>query len=475
MRPRSIRARLTLWYTSLLTVTVLLLSGVAYGLVEYSLVHDVDTALQGIAQVVAERPAASGSALVPADIDALFRRFFGLSPWDRYVEQRRPGNDHTLGGSTPRTGQLPLSATALRRVAQGLPTLETVDGLGRYPVRLLTRPVFVGGQLASFLQVGMSLESVSMARHRFLLAMAAVLPLALLFASGGGWLLARRALQPVDRMTEAARRISAEQLSIRLETRGTKDELERLAETLNAMFSRLDAAFRQVRQFSADASHELQTPLTILRGELEVALRAPRSAEEYQRVLGSALEECERLASLVDGLLLLARADAGVLRMERQPVDLVHLVEEVGAQVRLLADAHALTLCYELVEPLIIQGDHAHLRRLLLNLVDNGLKYTPPGGRVTLAVQRQDAWAALRVSDTGIGLSPEEQAHIFQRFYRASNVQVQEAGGAGLGLCIAHSIAQAHGGYMQVESAPGRGSTFTVFLPLPDAVSLGWG
>src|SRR5712691_1539425 len=470
MRPRSIRARLTLWYTSLLTVTVLLLGGVAYWLVETSLVHDVDTALHAIAQVVAERPAASGAALVPADIDALFRRFFGFSPWDRYVEQRRPGTDHAPGGTAPRTGQLPLSATAVRRVAQGLPMFETVEGLGRYPVRLLTRPVFAGGQITNLLQVGMSLESVTIARRRFLLAMAAVLPLALLLASGGGWLLARRALQPVDRMTEAARRISAAQLSARLETTGTNDELERLAETLNAMLSRLDAAFSQARQLSADASHELQTPLTILKGELEVALRAPRSPEEYQRVLASALEECERLASLVDGLLLLARADAGVLRMERQPVDLAHLVEEVGAQVHMLADVHALTLSYGQVEPLIIQGDQGHLQRLLLNLVDNSLKYTPPGGRVRLTLQRQDAWAALCVSDTGIGLSPEEQAHIFQRFYRAANTQVQEAGGAGLGLCIAHSIAQAHGGYIQVENAPERGSKFTVFLPLPDAV-----
>src|SRR5438876_10317153 len=136
MRPRSIRARLTLWYTSLLTVTVLLLGGVAYWLVESSLVHDVDTALQAIAQVVAERPAARGAPLVPADIDALFRRFFGFSPWDRYVEQRRPGDEPALSAPAPRTGHLPLSATALRRVAQGLPTFETVEGLGRYPVRV---------------------------------------------------------------------------------------------------------------------------------------------------------------------------------------------------------------------------------------------------------------------------------------------------------------------------------------------------
>jgi len=472
MRPRSIRARLTLWYTSLLTVTVLLLGGVAYWLLEYSLEHDVDTALQGVAQVLAERPVTSGSPLVAADIDALFRRFAGLSPWDRYVE-RRPGDNWDTGGAAPRAGRLPLSATALRRGAQGLLTFETVEDLGRYPVRVLTQPTFAGGRVTSLLQVGMSLESVSMARHRFLLAMAAVLPLALLLASGGGWLLARRALQPVARMTEAARRISAEQLSARLDTTGTNDELERLAETLNDMLGRLDAAFCQARQLSADASHKLQTPLTILKGELEVALRALRSPEEYQRVLASALEECERLASLVDGLLLLARADAGVLRMERQPVDLAHLVEEVSAQVRMLADAHALTLCYGPVESLIIQGDHTHLRRLLLNLVDNSIKYTPPGGRVTLTLQRQNTWAALRVADTGIGLSLEEQAHIFQRFYRAAHVQVREAGGAGLGLCIAHSIAQAHGGSIQVESAPGRGSTFTVVLPLLDAGELG--
>jgi two-component system OmpR family sensor kinase len=467
MRPRSIRARLTLWYTGLLTVTLLLLGGTAYGLMAYSLAHDVDAALQSVAQVLAKQPAVSGAPFLSADIDAIFRRFFGFSPWDRYVERRQPWGGRDLQGPPPAAGRLPLSANAMERAAHGLPTFETVAGVGHYPVRLLTQPVLEAGRVVSVLQVGMSLEGMAIARQRFLLVMAAVLPLALLLAGGGGWLLAKRALQPVDQMAEAARRIGAEHLDERLRTTGSDDELDRLAHTLNDMLGRLDAAFRQVRQFSADASHELQTPLTILKGELEVALRAPRSPEEYRRVLTSALEECERLVRLVEGLLLLARADAGVLRMDRQPVDLDQLVLEVFKQAELLAEPHAVHLHLGPVEPLTIRGDSAHLRRLLLNLLDNGIKYTPPGGHVTLALARDDGWAKLWVADTGIGLSPEEQTHIFQRFYRATNAHLQHEEGSGLGLCIAQSIAEAHGGHIQVDSAPGRGSTFTVRLPLP--------
>jgi heavy metal sensor kinase len=361
---------------------------------------------------------------------------------------------------------LPLSSNAVQRAAEGLQTFETVDSLGPYPVRVLTQPVREAGRVTSLVQVGMSLETVAMTRRRFLLVMATVLPLALLFAGGGGWLLARRALRPVDRMTEATRRISAEHLSERLETTGSDDELDRLAVTLNDMLGRLDAAFRQVRQFSADASHELQTPLTILKGELEVALRAPRSSDEYRRVLASALEESERVARLVEGLLLLSRADAGVLRMDRQPVDLAELVVEVGESARVLAEAQGVALEFKSVTPVTIDGDGAHLRRLFLNLVDNGIKYTPAGGRVTLTLQRDGAWAALYITDTGIGLAPEEQERIFQRFYRTPDAVAHGKEGSGLGLCIARSIATAHGGRISVESAPGHGSTFMVFLPL---------
>ena len=467
MHLRSIRARLTLWYTSLLTVTVLILGGTAYGLLGYSLARDMDRALQGVALTLAAQPYRGSSPPIPAEVEAIFRRFFGLSPWDRYVERRQPWSDRDPQESSPRAGGLPLSPNARHRAAEGLQTFETLEGLGPYPVRVLTQPVREAGRVTSLIQVGMSLESVAVTRGRFLLVMATVLPLALLCAGGGGWLLARRALRPVDRMTEAARRISAEHLHERLESTGSDDELDRLATTLNDMLGRLDAAFRQVRQFSADASHELQTPLTILKGELEVALRAPRSPDEYQRVLASALEENERIARLVEGLLLLSRADAGVLRMDRQPVDLAALVAEVGDYAQVLAEAQGVALEFKSVAPITIQGDREHLRRLLLNLVDNGIKYTPAGGRVTLTLQRDGGWVALRVADTGIGMGPEELERIFERFYRAPEAVEQGKEGSGLGLCIARSIAEAHDGRIHVESSPGQGSAFTVFLPLP--------
>jgi heavy metal sensor kinase len=248
---------------------------------------------------------------------------------------------------------------------------------------------------------------------------------------------------------------------------GAGDELDRLAQTLNAMLVRLDAAFQEMRQFTADASHELQTPLTILKGEVEVALRSPRSPEEYQRILKSALEEIDRIARLVEGLLLLARADAGVLRMDRRPLDLAQLIAEVYGQTCVLAEARSLNFRLGPVEPISVQGDYAHLRRLLLNLVDNAVKYTPADGHVTISLQSSGGWASIRVEDTGMGIPPEDQERIFQRFYRSAEARSLGEGGAGLGLCIARSIAEAHGGRIEVKSTPGGGSTFTVLLPIP--------
>ena len=465
MRIRSIRARLTLWYTSLLTATFILLGGVGYGLLGYSLSKETDAALRGVAQALAEREGGGVGGFVPPDIDDLFRRFFGFSPMDRYFERLDPFGRLDPGQPPFGPGKLPLRPQARKNASEGLPTFETMEGLGPYPVRVLTWPVIKAGRVISLVQVGMSRENVYATQRRFLLALAAVLPIALLLAGGGGWMLARRALRPVDRMTETARRISAEHLTGRVVETGAGDELDRLGQTLNAMLGRLDAAFQEMRQFTADASHELQTPLTILKGEMEVALRSPRSPEEYQRILKSALEEIDRIARLVDGLLLLARADAGVLRMDRRPADLAQLVEEVYGQTRILAEARSVNLRLGPVDPISVQGDYAHLRRLLLNLVDNAVKYTPPGGHVTISLQPSGGWASIRVGDTGMGIPPEDQARIFQRFYRSAEARSRGEGGAGLGLCIARSIAEAHGGRIEVESATGRGSTFTVLLP----------
>ncbi|MDD2902536.1 MAG: heavy metal sensor histidine kinase [Syntrophales bacterium] len=462
---KSIGARLTFWYAAILSVTLLVLGGTAYGLLAYSLSHDLDASLQGVAKMSAEQAGAANGAFLPPDVDELFRHFFGFSPLNRSFEMFDTRGRRNLPQPGSRAGKLPLSPQAFKNALRGLSTFETLERSGPYPFRVLTMPVIKAGRVVNLVQVGISLENVIETRRRFLLIMAGVLPLGLLLATAGGWVLARRALKPVDQMTRAARRISGEDLTERLQETGTDDELDRLAKTLNEMLGRLDDFLGQIRQFSADAAHELQTPLTILKGEIEVALRSPRTPVEYQQVLNSSLEEIERISSLVAGLLLLARADRGVLRLDLRPLDLPELLQEVGEQLRLVAENREVSLNYGVLEPSVIQGDREHFQRLLLNLIDNAIKYTPAGGSVTLSLRCLGQEAQVAITDTGLGLTEEEQAQIFHRFYRAEAARSQSGGGAGLGLSIAQSIAAAHGGKIEVESLPGRGSTFTVSLP----------
>ena len=461
---RSVRTRLTLWYTSLLTVTLLIVGGAAYGLLSYSLLHEMDTALHSVAGAVIEQARGRSRTVPQSEVEDLFRRFFGFSPWDPYFQMRDPAGDRQEQQSSSR--RIPLSREAYDNALLGLPSFETVQGLDDYPVRVLTMPIVEANHVVNIVQVGMSLKNLHETRVRFLLIMAGLLPLGLLLAGTGGWVLAHRALKPVGKMTEAARRISFEHLDKRIEETGTGDELDNLAKTLNQMLTRLDDAFRQVRQFSADVSHELQTPLTILKGELEVALRSARTPAEYQETLKSALEEIDRITRLVEGLLLLARAEAGVLRMDRQEVDLERVLETVHRQMKPLADAHGIEFRLGPTEPLSIQGDPERLQRMISNLADNAIKYTGPGGLVTLALNDEGSMASIVVSDTGIGVPIEEHERIFQAFFRTPEARSLAERGTGLGLSIARSIAAAHHGTIRVESGPDRGSTFTILIPI---------
>ena len=463
MRLRSIWTKLTFWYTGILCLTLLVLGILAYSLIYYSLSRDIDAALHGVAKTIAEQAQKSDRTPIPPNLDELFRRFFGFSPANPYFEMLTPW---ARPRSAPRpSSPLPISPQVLQKALHGVPTFETLKSRGPYPVRVLIMPVFSAGRVTNVVQVGISLENMYRTLHHFVLIMGALFPLGLLLAGGGGWLLARRALSPVDHMTKAAQRISGEHLNERLLETGTGDELDRLARTLNEMLTRLDESFSQVRQFSADASHELQTPLTILRGEIEVALRSGRTMEEYRQVLTSSLEEIEKISRLVEGLMLLARADSGVLRMDHQPVALHELIAEIAARMQKMAADRGIGLHLEDLAPVTISGDREQLQRLLLNLIDNAIKYTPTGGRISLSLSAEGDQAQISVTDTGIGLSADEQVQIFTRFYRAAEARSQSGGGVGLGLCIAQSIAEAHGGKIQVLSHPGQGSTFTVVLP----------
>lgn len=467
MRLRSIGARLTLWYMGLLAGTLFVLGGAAYILLSFNLHREVDVALNGVATTLAEQAREGAERSYSDLIDQIFRRYFGFSPLDPYFEMLDPsGRPGTTGDQTRR---LPLSKKSLENASLGMETFETIEGLSPYPIRVLTRPVVVQGRVISLVQVGMSLERIYQTRKRFLLILITILPVGLALAGVGGWILARHSLKPVDLMTRAARRISAYHLSERLEETGTDDELDRLARTLNETLGRLDESFNQIRQFSADASHELQIPLTVLKGEIEVALRSPRTVEEYESTLQSSLEEIDRMGLLVEGLMLLARADAGVLKIDRQSVHLTELIEEVCDQLAEIATECGVKLEIQSGERVSLVGDPTLLRQLVKNLIHNGIKYTPSGGTVTVFTERQKDWAVLKVSDNGVGVTPEDQEKIFQRFYRSGKARSDSGGGAGLGLSIARSIVEAHQGRIEVDSVPGSGSTFTVRLLLAES------
>jgi heavy metal sensor kinase len=285
-------------------------------------------------------------------------------------------------------------------------------------------------------------------------------------AVAGGLLLSWQALRPVARSIAIARQLNPSDLTARLPRNGSGDELDRLAGTINDLLDRLADNHAQVIRFTADASHELRSPLSAMRAAVEVALQHPRTAAEYREVLGSLGEQCDRLTSLVNGLLTLARADAGEVELRREPLELAALAGEVAEMYQPLAEEHEVALSWDAAPPVPVPvlGDASRLRQLITNLLDNAIKFTDPGGRVSLLVGRDGDRARLVVADTGVGIPPDRLPHIFERFYQVDPARASK--GSGLGLSISRWIAEAHGGSIGVASGPGRGSTFTVMLPM---------
>jgi heavy metal sensor kinase len=461
MMPRSIRFRLTSWYFS-----VLLLALIAFGIgtwliMRRSLYESVDDSLRDRVSGVRRFMEVQIEALSLDEIRQEFREHSVLGPGGDLF-QVCDGKGSWLYRSSPLADNDVPILMPDRLPEQGWYEVRTVQ---KTLLRLLSRKVLVRGQPYT-VQVAASVDELAEALDRYRWALSLLVPAALLVASLGGYWMSRRALAPVDAIIKDAKSISAHNIESRLEVLKTGDELQRLSETLNEMLNRLNAAFKRVTQFTADASHELRTPVALVRATAEIALRKKRPAEEYEEALGQILQESERTTGLIENLLTLTRADARQEKIELQKLDLREPLQDAVRQAQILAAAKDVEVLFSLPEaPVTVLGNAQALRRLALILLDNAVKYSVPGGKVELDLHADSTEARFRVKDNGEGISEADLPHIFERFYRADQARSREMGGAGLGLAIGQWIAQSHGGGISVESRIGEGSVFSVTLP----------
>jgi heavy metal sensor kinase len=292
------------------------------------------------------------------------------------------------------------------------------------------------------------------------------LPLVVVLAGVGGYVLARRALTPIDHLASDARRITADRLHERLSVPNERDEIGRLAAVINDTFSRLEASFEQLRRFTADASHELRTPLSVIRSIGEAGLGETRTPAEYKEAMGSMLEEVDRLTSLVDALLRLSHGDAGRVRLSREAVDLSELARDVVSSLALLAEERGQMVRIETAERLLVKADRLVLREAITNILDNAIKYGPERSRIDVRTTTESGQAILTIADQGPGIPAEHRDRIFDRFFRVEEGRSRERGGTGLGLAIAKWAVEVNGGRVSADAATGGGAVFRIVLPL---------
>lgn len=474
----TIRKQLTLLYSGLLAGFIILFGVVIFGVIRSAWIETIDSTLwettdqvinNSRAFPIREFGATTRLEIWLPQLDIFRASGVFVQVWWKPVDSQEPEllrvSDNLLGYRVP-LDQHTLGA---------LSPVYTNVSIDSSEVRVLTRSVIVSGQgrPSLYVQAAASLQTINKATEKLSLFMLVAGGLAVLGSFGLGMWLSIQTLKPIERITLAADSIStARDLDTRLSWDGPLDELGRLTSVFNRMMDRLHHLFGVQQRFVADVSHELRTPLTTIRGNLDLAKRYGMDAASLEAIES----ETERMERMVNDLLLLARADYGGLTLEMAEIDLDTLVTDVYRQARLLAKDRDLHIRLETVEPVRIIGNADRVKQLALNLVNNAIKFTPDGGQVTLALRRADNQAELRVQDTGIGIAPEHQAHIFERFYQAEPSRARSSDGAagtGLGLSIARWIAEAHGGVISVESQVDVGATFTVRLPalppcLPD-------
>lgn len=478
----SVRSRMTVWYSALLGLFLVLVAGLTYFLywrnsaerTDSNLLELSDTYIATFNAEFKDNNDAGGiiSAARAAMVEHRFRDVVYAVVDDRgRVLLSSLDLPAMRGGAEKLTPDI-FDSKQFHQLAQATPKagagpFEKIPG-GRNGFRGYASPLFPG-DLSATLVVLQSLhpqhEIMEDIRHTFYW----IIPIALLLASAGGYFLARKGLAPVADMATQARGMGASHLSERLEVPNPRDELGTLALSFNELLDRLEKSFEQQRRFVADASHELRTPVAILQGETEVTLsRTDRTPAEYRETLGILRDEAQRLAHIIEDLFTLTRADAGQYPLQLREVYLDELAADVLRRTRSLAISKGITLTSAIQPELALQADEDLLRRMLLNLVDNAIKYTPSSGKVDVECRREGDDYALRVTDTGVGIPADLQPRIFERFFRADKARSRsegDTGGAGLGLSIALWIAEAHHGRLELTRSEHTGTTFTVWLP----------
>jgi heavy metal sensor kinase len=451
---RSIGFRLTAWYFVSLCI-IFLLFGIGSKLaMQRSAFHVVDGELQAELDAVTHFLKTEARGLTAADLE------------DELSELSQGGVSVAVSDRTGRWVYRSSLFVSNHLAIPKNPDLEhhTVKG-ARDRIRIASTRV-VSGSTFYTVTAAYSMHEFNQSIEHFESVLLISMPVALFLASLGGYLFSRRALDPVNRIILDAQSISLRNLSARLAVPRTGDELQRLSETINQMLERIERSVQQIHQFTADASHELRAPLTLMRTAAEFSLRRERSREDLAGALSKILRESERMSRLIDSLLLLARTDAGVDDVHLEPLNLAGPVQEAAEQARVLAQAREID--YEILlpaEPVPVSGDPDALRRVVFILIDNAIKYTPSGGAVSVKLSRRNGDAAVAVEDTGIGIAEKDIARVFDRFWRADKVRSRSEGGVGLGLSIAETITRLHRGAIELSSKPGRGSIFTVVLP----------
>jgi heavy metal sensor kinase len=465
MNTRSLSFRLIAWYAGVLALVFVLLGGLTVVLLQHYLEANLLQSQARRARQIAGTLIAQASPGTEAQLRRELQSLYAPEVNDRFIRITRADGTIVYASGAPKNERFDPAAVP------PLPASAAPDDLHKVSLEggalLIAAVTASGGDGSRYrVEVGTSAAPAEDTLRHVLVMLAVGLPAAVLCAVAGGFLLVRRALDPVARIAAKAEDITHHNLSERLPVVRSGDEIERLSVSLNHMISRLEEAMRGSKQFVADASHELRTPLTVMRAELESLAQDGALGRDVRETLGSVLEEVGRLTEIVESLFALSRLDAGEAHTQWRRFDLAELAATTAGQMGLLATDKDVTVHCDAAIPAPVEGDRARLKQVIVNLLDNAIKYTPSGGSVRLRVRRDGAFAVLEVADDGIGIPPEALPHVFKRFFRVDVSRSREQGGAGLGLAIVKSICAAHGADVDVTSAVGGGSVFRVRQPL---------